>query len=396
MKILHRAPLVVPVISPPIENGAVLVENGVIVAVDRFAVLAGTAAVRDHEGSILIPALVNCHTHLELSHLGGLGREQRAGEDITDWISRLLAQREASGVDPLVAGRRQLAAFHAQGVACLADIGNLPASRDIGQGAALKVFFFLEMLGLGHDAAEHVMGRLAEIDCDCTAHAPYSVHPRLLRKLKERSLRRGHLFPIHVAESETEIVFLRDGRGPLRDFVRQRGVWDGSFQTPGCGAATYLDRLGVMDERTLCVHAVHLTDEEIALLASRHAKVCLCPVSNRFLGVGKAPVARMLAAGLLPALGTDSPASNPLMSMWEEMRLLCEDHPGIDPADVFRMATMGGARALGLDTGGTLCPGSRVPFLAVQGRGVSGADVYEFLTGVGNSARVGWVGEERG
>ncbi|MFH1217361.1 MAG: amidohydrolase family protein [Pseudomonadota bacterium] len=393
MKILYRAPLVVPVISPPIEDGAVLVENGVIVAVDRFYALKGEARVKDHEGAILTPALFNCHTHLELSHLALLGKEERKGTDITDWISSLLAERALSGADPLAAGRRQLAAFHEQGVIGLADIGNLPQSRDIRQGSDVRAFFFLEMLGLGQEAAENVMGRLADLDCDCTAHAPYSVNELLLRELKKRSIGRGHLFPIHVAESETEIRFLLDGAGPLRDFVEQRGVWDNSFHPPGCGSVAYLDRIGVLDEKTLCVHCVHVTDDEIALLALRKARVCLCPASNRYLGVGKSPVSRMLAAGLLPCLGTDSAASNPAMSIWEEMHILRADHPGIDPADIFRMATLGGAVALGESRMGMLAPGMVPSFLAVQSQGITADDVHEFLTGVGASVQVDWVEE---
>ncbi|MFZ5766488.1 MAG: amidohydrolase family protein [Thermodesulfobacteriota bacterium] len=388
MKVLHRAPLVVPVLSPPLEDGAVLVENGVIVAVDRYAALQGSAPVRDHEGKILTPPLANCHTHLELSHLGGLAEQERREEEFTGWIRRLLEARASSGDDGLAAGQRQLAAFRQQGVAWLADIGNLPASHAIGENGAVQVSFFLEMLGLGQTRTELVLAQLDDIAGDCTAHAPYSVSARLLQALKARARQRGRLFPIHVAESAAEIRFLHDGGGPLRDFVEERGVWDNSFVPPGCGAVTYLDRLGMLDDSTVCVHCVHLTDEEIDLLAARSARVCLCPASNRFLGVGRARVARMLAVGLQPCLGTDSAASNPLPHLWEEMRILHGEHPGIDPAAIFRMATLNGARLLGVANGGMLAPGSPAFLLAVEGEGVSLRNVQDFLVAVGSDARL--------
>ena len=85
------------------------------------------------------------------------------------------------------------------------------------------------------------------------------------------------------------------------------------------------------------------------LLAETKSKVCLCPGSNRYLGAGTAPVENYLRRGILPALGTDSLTSNPVLSLWREMRLLAEEHPAVDPADILRMATLGGAEALGLE-----------------------------------------------
>ena len=121
-----------------------------------------------------------------------------------------------------------------------------------------------------------------------------------------------------------------------------------------------------MDERTLCIHAVHVSEEEIDLLAAACAKVCLCPTSNRFLRVGRAPVRGYLERGILPALGTDSRASNPELSLWREMRVLAEENPELDPARIFAMATLGGAQALGLEADyGALAPGRKADILVV-------------------------------
>ncbi len=391
MKLLHRAPYVVPVVQPPIEDGAVLVEDDRILAIGSYSDLRGQGTLIDHEGKALTPAMINAHVHLELSHLAELGRGAHEG-DITDWISKLLAMRREGGGDPLDEARNALRGLHESGVALMADIGNQVQSGEIGVESSVEVLFFLEMLGLSRAAADSGLSRLHDLENDCTGHAPYSTNSRLLTGLKQRAVSRGSLFPLHVAESPAEMEFLAHGTGPLRSFVEEKGLWDGSFMPPGCGSVEYLDRLGILDERTLCVHCVHVADEELQILAARGSQVCLCPGSNRFLGVGRAPVGKMLKAGLFPCLGTDSPASNPVLSMWEEMRLLRLDHPGLHPEHVFAMATLSGARALQSADFGELSPGRSARFIAVDIEN-AGNELYEYLTVAGTDIAVHWAHE---
>lgn len=393
MLLVHRAPVVLPISAPPISDGAILTEGGVIVEVGPFARLRGRGQVRDHEGAILLPALLNCHAHLELSHLAVLSQRQPREGDMTGWINELLAARQNSADDGSTAGRLALDALHEQGVARVADIGNLPGSAKIGEGHPVAVHFFLEMLGFSQHSAANALARMQESQGDCTSHAPYSNHARLLVAAKQRANSRNQIFSIHVAESRAEIDLLLDGSGPLRSFIEERGFWDGSFVPPGCGAATYLDRLRIIDDKTLCVHCVHVTDEEIALLAARHARVCLCPGSNRYLGVGRAPVEKMVRSGMVLGLGTDSLASNPQLSIWEEMRLLREDHPQLAPATVLAMATRGGAQCLSAGDSGELAPGRRADIIAAHAQGISAGNADDFLTSAGKNLRVRWVEE---
>jgi cytosine/adenosine deaminase-related metal-dependent hydrolase len=133
------------------------------------------------------------------------------------------------------------------------------------------------------------------------------------------------------------------------------------------GSVYYLNSLGVLDKQTICVHCIHVSREEVKILADTGTKVCLCPGSNRYLNVGKAPVQLFLDHNILPALGTDSQASNPRLSIWREMRLLKQDNPDINSADILTMATLGGATALGLTRDfGTFDKGKKSKFLAVQ------------------------------
>lgn len=413
---LHRAPWVVRGVEGPasklvgnlVADGGVLVENGRILAVDSFKTLKkeqGWCLVTEHEACILAPALVNAHAHLELSHLAELGQRPAgigSSEDFTDWIRNLLALRQEKAdsdeTTSLVHGRRALDLLDDGGVGLVADIGNFSASRLIGNNHRTRVLFLLEMLGLSRTAEKEALRLLAgdELPADmcCTAHAPYSTGSALIRQLKKRAATLGHVFSIHAAETVDEVEFLQTGFGSFREFIEERGGWDGSFVPPGCGAISYLSRLDVLDSRSLCVHAVHVTVEEIDLLAKARAGVCLCPGSNRRLKVGKAPAPDFLARGILPALGTDSLASNQDLSIWREMRILREDHPALDPVAVFAMATRGGVEALGYgDRLGGLLPGGPADVIAVRAPGLSEAgDIFEYLTTVGGEADVSWVG----
>jgi cytosine/adenosine deaminase-related metal-dependent hydrolase len=284
-------------------------------------------------------------------------------------------------------------------VIVLADIGNTGLNRTLGSAFPGLLFPFLEYLGLTRGSLVPALKKLGRQDDQvaCTAHAPYSTHPELIRALKRRAKGLGFLFPIHVAEPAAENDLIREGRGEMAEFLRERGFYANVFQGVGIdisGSVQYLHSLGVLDEKTLCVHAIHVNPMEIDLLRQSGAKVCLCPGSNRFLQVGKAPVADYLAHGILPALGTDSAASNPEISIWREMRLVAEDFPGIDPFDILRMATIGGACSLGLEDGyGTLEQGKSAFVLAVSipAEVKNGREITEYLVYKGYASSMHWL-----
>ena len=374
---LHCAPWVAPVCQPMLSDGAVALCGQTIVAVGKQTQLASQfpqAQQTSHDNAVLIPTLINAHIHLELSHLAELTAQPQHGT-FTQWISRLLTLREHLGAVSKAATEAALQTAHQQyntGVSVLADIGNTQLGIDLAASFPGLLLPFKEYLGLAAFTLEKNLLRLQQEppESQCTGHAPYSTHPRLLQQLKQRAQMLGHVFPIHTAEIAAEGTMLGQGHGEMVEFVRQRGFWDGSF-IPDAGGETgsihYLGKLGVLDKHTLCVHGVYVSEAEIELLAATQTKLCLCPGSNRFLGVGKAPVKHYLEHGILPALGTDSLASNPEVSIWREMQLLSEDHPEIDHHAILAMATQGGALALGVANDcGTLSPGKKADILAVQ------------------------------
>ena len=415
--VIHRGPWLitgltsdVPGVSHvAIEDGALVVSDGIIQKVGTYRNIAreyGQFKTKDHEGRVLAPALINGHCHLELSHLDiAICPEGKKSykDDPTLWIRDLLAERDRflrDSSDPeeliLKHARETLLQMAAEGVAMVGDVGNSLASRIIGHGQSTRVCFLLELLGLTKESEIKTFARLEKIAADdsivigCTPHAPYSTTPGLIQAIKKLADRQGHILSIHVAESKQEVEFLQSGTGVFKEFLLERDAWDGSFIIPGKGSVQYLDSLGVIDRNTLCVHAVHVNRDEIEILAKHKAKVCLCPGSNRFLEVGKAPVTDFLAHGILPALGTDSKASNETLSMWREMHLLREDYPGLSPESVFAMATLGGAEAWGVaDEVGSLQPGKKALVLGINCKENmhSSQEIFEYLTTAGQSVQ---------
>ncbi len=398
---------IIPVAIPAIDDGSLVVADGRIVDIGRRPDILnkyqGIAECR--YDSVLMPGLVNAHMHLELSHVQDIVRPP-ADNRFTDWISELLKKRQEATEDrSLVVGAitAALSDQYASGVALVADIGNeffpeLSGERADGWPELLRM---LEFLAPNRQALLTAKEKIANLpDCQpICVHAPYSSGPDLLVFAKERCRHLGHLFSVHAAESAAELEFLRSGTGCFRDFLEQRKSWDGtfSFAEQGFeGTIFYFDHLGVLDETTLLVHAVHVSQLEVLLVAERGAHICLCPGSNRFLGVGRAPVEQMLVAGIIPALGTDSPASNSTIDLWHEMQLLAAEHSQVTHESILAMATLGGAQAFRrADDYGSLTPGRMSQILRVSSPALTRCNdmrriVQELVTG-GRPSEISWI-----
>jgi cytosine/adenosine deaminase-related metal-dependent hydrolase len=190
----------------------------------------------------------------------------------------------------------------------------------------------------------------------------------------------GEVLSIHVAESDEESQLLRDGTGPFKDFLIERDAWEPGWKAPGLTPVEYLDRLGVLTPRTLVVHCIHIDHQDLSRLQARGVTVVTCPRSNQRLGVGKAPVPKLLASGIPVALGTDSLASAPDVDLFTEIAHLRQEHPSLSPATALRIATLNGARALGLAKDlGTIETG-KLAALAVVGLNDPNDDPLEAVT----------------
>jgi cytosine/adenosine deaminase-related metal-dependent hydrolase len=373
---------VLPVDGPPIRGGRVSAADGRVVWVGRAGDPgAPEGAVRDLGPGVLLPGLVNAHCHLELSPLAG---KVPFGTGFVPWVEAVVAARGRLAED---AGRSRAEAIRSleeRGTVAVGDVSNTLEHLDQLAASRLRVVVFLELLAWDPARAELTMTwaeeRLAEahrapaVDVRLAAHAPHSVSPELLRRLVER----GGVAAIHLAESPEESRFLSEGDGPWADFLERRGLGHVGFRPPGTSPVEYVDGLGLLHPGLMAVHAVQVDDEDRRRLARRGVSVAVCPRSNRNIGVGTADVPALLAAGVHLCLGTDSLASVETLDVLDEAVCLARQFPGLDPAAVVRMATAGGAEALGLDDLGTIAPGKRAA-LAFAGAASPPADPHAYL-----------------
>ncbi len=399
--VIYQAPWVIPVSSPAIRDGAVAVKDGRIISCGSFSFLSANypAGKIKRLPGILLPALLNSHIHLELSHLQNV-RKPSADESLCDWIRELIKSRQESSKKKGASERKAVLKEQVEsGVSYLLDIGNTPSqSSALISGKSPEISFLQEYLAPSRKIEKTVVASIAglEKNIQLTAHGCYSTGAKSIKILKQRARKLKHLFSIHCAESVDELLFLGKKQGCFRSFLEERGSWDETFwnhEIDREGVVEYLDRLGVLDQQTLLVHCVHVSDRELDIIKKRGCGICLCPGSNQFLGVGLARVDRFLEQGLRPCLGTDSIASNESLDLWREMALLRENFAEINPWDVLAMTTLWAAEALGrADKLGSLESGKQARILHVWNRGVSDCDnekgLLDFLTKNGRPSRI--------
>jgi cytosine/adenosine deaminase-related metal-dependent hydrolase len=381
---LVSARWVVPVETPPLREGAVALDDeDAVAAVGPRADLRRRFADAPEERAegALLPGLVNAHTHLELAALAG---RVPGGHGLVDWVAA--GAQAAAGVGP--EDRRRAATAAAAdaarlGTAAVGDVGNsLDAVPGIA-AARLCGTFFHELLGSREarsgdalaDAARErgtFSGRFpggwpSGLGYVPAPHAPYSVGPELFRRIFAAAARTGLPTSVHVAEDDDEIALLRDGGGRWPAVLEALGQ-SPATRVPGLGPVAYLRDLGAFDTRAppLLVHMVHASDEDRRIARENGAAVVLCPRSNLHIG-GRLPDVQALRAASIPlALGTDSLASVPDLSLWAEMATLAARFPALPAAFWLDVSTRGGARALRLATCGALAPGRRPGVLDVS------------------------------
>jgi cytosine/adenosine deaminase-related metal-dependent hydrolase len=352
---------VVPVEGPPIRDGAVAIaDDGTIAAVGpRTEVGEG----EHHVESVILPGFVNAHTHLEYEVYAGFGDGLRFAE----WIGLHVQRKQRIDLEQMEASAR-LGVLNClrSGITTVGDCSFSGAAATACADLGLRGTIYLEVFGENDDPIrdrfEPMRERVApwlsdEVRLGISPHAPYTCTVELYRACAELGL------PVatHLAESDDETEFLRTGRGGWRSFA------DMLVPPPGTTGIRALAEAGLLDADVVAAHCVKADAEEIALLAEHDVAVAHCPRSNGILGCGVAPLAELRDAGIRVCVATDSPASTPSFDMFDEMRTAIvgararEGRPdALTAADALELATLGGARALGLDAAiGSLVPGKQ-------------------------------------
>ena len=347
-----------PIAARPIEGGWLRMERGRIAAVGKGRPPGPAVDLGD---AIILPGLVNAHTHLEFSTIA---QPLPAEGGLPAWISRVVGLRRqrphASALaDAARAVARGRAESAAAGVTAIGEIAtSAPLTAYAAAGPRLRVF--REALGLSPAAAAAAFATTTR-DLDAlrsrgtpaglSPHAPYSVTASLGGHLLATARARGLPAAMHLAESLEEDELLTSGTGPFRDLLESLGAWPAAVPPRLLSTADWISRLA-RGPRGIVVHGTHLDRDPIALARlARHRDrlaVAICPRTTRAISGSLPPLALFHEAGLRVAIGTDSRASNPDLSVLAECRTLV-DAGLTSPASALTMATLHGAWALMLD-----------------------------------------------
>lgn len=409
-RVAWHARWVLPIAQPPLPDAAVVVDGARIVWVGA----SEQAEAGRHEQlgeAILMPGLVNAHTHLELTGLRGF----LEGLDFRDWLRVLTAVRAQvlSEADLLDAARCGVSEALRAGMTTVADCSASGAPLRAMCDAGIRGRLYLETFGPDprqRDASMRTLREgVARLQCDASSlvsvgvspHAPYTVSESLYAAVADYAREDSLAVATHAAESAAELAFVRDGSGPFADRLRARDI---PVHGTGLSSMAWLERTGLLDTSLLLIHAIHVDADDVARVAAHGAGVVHCPISNAKLGQGIAPVRALREAGVAVGLGSDSVASNDAMDLVQEARqavLLQSLHAAVPDAlsatDALTMATQGGAGALGMDGVGVLVPGAKADLCAFAIDAPEAAPVYDptvllvHVLGAGRRARLTMV-----
>jgi aminodeoxyfutalosine deaminase len=391
-----RARWVFPIAGPPLRDAAVTIAGGRIVSVGPPP---RDTRIEDLGSVAILPGLVNAHTHLEFSDL--VAPIGQAGMGIVEWLGSVIQHRAGADNSPQrarAAVAQGLRESLRHGVTTIGEIAQPGMPFEAYLASPCDGTIFLEWIAPRADrfeavlaaAARHVQ-KIGRWQPGWSPHAPYTVHPELLSRAA--ALAATHQLPLamHVAESREEIEFLRDGRGPFRELLESRGVWDASARPL---SSRPLDELRMLARapRALVIHGNYLDDEEIEFLGRQpRMAVVYCPRTHAWFGHARYPLEKLLAAGVNVALGTDSRASSPDLSLMAELKHVARTFPALSRATILELGTLGGARALGLDSQiGSLEPG-KTANLAVAPLPDTPADPYELLLDSEAEVSATWI-----
>jgi cytosine/adenosine deaminase-related metal-dependent hydrolase len=400
---IYTANWVLPVATAPLSDGAVAVSGDLIVAVGPAKELLfkyPDATVEDFGDSAIIPGLVNCHTHLELTVMRGYLEDVE--HDFFSWLRKLtIARMTRMSADDLYDSALWGVAEAARaGITCVGDASSAASSSLAAVvDGGLRGNIYQEVFGPDAANAKAAFEGLREkvselqeretemVKAAVSPHAPYTVSRPLLELVSAFALSQRLPLMMHAAESEAEELFLRQGTGPFAEGLFQRSI---EWAAPGVSTIEYLDMAGILSTAPLLAHCIRVSSDDISLIRESRSGVAHCPKSNAKLGHGRAPIAAFRQAGVNFGFGSDSVASNNSSDMLEEARFATllsrlgnENTPaaGISGEEALFAATLGGARAMGLgDITGSIVVGKQADLAVFSLAGVHQRPVYDAVS----------------
>jgi cytosine/adenosine deaminase-related metal-dependent hydrolase len=391
MRILH-ADAVVPGDVEPLLDGAVVVgDDGVIADVGPAAEVmprhAGAPVERVR--GVLLPGLVNAHTHLELSALSG---HVPGGAGFVPWVEHMIGARaEVFPEDDGAAIERAVAELDAFGTAAVGEVTNSLAAVHPLARAGMVGCVFHEVFGVLREPLEARVAGLAhqveeavgawptpDLAYAPSPHTLYTTHSAVVRRLVEDARAAGRRASLHLAEHPAERSYLERGEGPIPAwYLKLLKLRADQLEWPRRSPVDHAADLGALAPHVIVVHLTDARPEELERVARSGAPVVFCPRSNLYIETRLPPLLAARTAGLWPGLGTDSLASNASLDVLAEARALADRFSSVPARDLVRMATWEGARVLGRADVGRIARGARPGVIAIEGE--PGADPCAFV-----------------
>lgn len=357
--IIVKAKYLIPNPDNCIENGAVAIKGTKIHRVgtfDEIKAFANIDKIIDLGNVVILPGLINIHTHLDLTNLHN---RIKPTTNFTHWVFQIVGARIRWKEEDYVSSiKKGIELCVESGTTTVADIANTGYSFSVLKKSPLRKVVYKEVIDLNPDHAKDVLKKtqteLSTITTDdllsigLSPHAPYSVSRELYQAIAQFAVETGTPVCTHIAETRDEIEFLTKGMGSFPSFLKQIRALPDNWQAPGLTPLHYLNETEILRNHPLLIHCNYVTDDEISLIKSSGASVALCPRSHHFFGHLNHPVQKFLDAGINVGLGTDSLASNDTLSILDEMKFLSLRH-SISPKSLLTMATINGAKALGIE-----------------------------------------------
>jgi cytosine/adenosine deaminase-related metal-dependent hydrolase len=376
----YHARWVLPITQPPIENGTVVESDGVITYVGARST-APPGDDHDLGDAILLPGLINAHTHLELTAMRGFLENCR----FTEWIDRLRQSRNEVMSDEMLLDSARFGVMEGlvAGITTYADTCSSGVAMRAMNELGVRGIMYQEVFEPDPSHADAAMRELEDrieklhleqtdlVHLGVSPHAPYTVSDRLYRAAADFANSRRLPLAMHIAESQAEYDIVANARGEFAERWQRRGI---AVARRARSPIELLDRQRALDRGPLLIHCVRVDDADIEIIARRRCAVAHCPASNAKFGHGIAPLLPLLSAGVRVGIGSDSVASNNRMDILDEARLAVLIHRAATQRyDAFgahqalELATIGGARALGLDSRvGSLEPGKDADLAAFR------------------------------
>jgi len=385
---LITAKYLLPMDGEAIEDGGIVTEFGKIKAVGKAGELKkefASAEESHYPTSVVMPGLINAHTHIDLSGAFNIGAEESAGRgpDYIDWLITILNHRNKLSIkDTIINSQAALKYMIEAGVTCIGDMTCFEGIFNIVEEMGVRATIFPEIYsGAGEGAQDRFETALALaekyidknndlINVGLGPFSPYLLSRNLLVIISQHAKNMGVPLQIHAAESFSEMEFFYDSRGSIATNLFPALGWTDELPPPHHKTPIqFLSEIGFLEAAPAIIGGLHLGARDFAVFTRNMCRTIYCPRTNQFLGHGTFPFGKLREHGIPIGIGTDTLNGAAGFTLWDEMRFIQQTAitPIPSAKEILQMATIGGARVLSLENiTGSLSAGKEADYIVVD------------------------------